>query len=47
MSYLESREEQERLIAAGLTREQVEAVAKIPQIPFDPLTLLKQTQRSR
>jgi hypothetical protein len=40
-SLLEAREEQEKLIAAGMTKEEIEKVAVLPQVPLDPLTILK------
>jgi hypothetical protein len=40
-SLLEAREEQEKLIAGGMTKDEIESVAVIPQIPVDPLMILK------
>jgi len=42
--YLEAREEQEGLLELGLTQEQIESVAKLPPMPLDPLTILKQAK---
>lgn len=41
-AYLEAREEQESLIELGMTRDQMELVAKLPMVAIDPLALLKQ-----
>lgn len=41
---LEAREEQERLISAGLSKEEIESIAVIPQIPVDPLVILKRAK---
>ena len=48
MSYLllEAREEQARLIESGLSKEEIEKIAVLPQIPIDPLAILKQAQNS-
>lgn len=43
-AYLEAREEQERLIALGLSRQQIEAVGIIPAVPFDPLVMAKRAK---
>ena len=40
-AYLEAREEQERLIAMGLDREQIEKFGVIPVVPMDPLAMAK------
>lgn len=43
-SLLEAREEQEKLIAAGMSRDEIESVASLPQVPVDPLMILKRVQ---
>ena len=40
-SLLEAREEQARLIDAGMTKEEIDKIAVLPQSPLDPLTILK------
>ena len=47
-SLLEAREEQENLLTAGMSQEEIESVAVLPQLPIDPLVILKRARsRSR
>lgn len=41
LAYLEAREEVEALIAGGMTRDEVESVAKMPTMIGDPTLILK------
>jgi len=43
-AYLEAREEQENLIKAGLGQQEIERVGTIPNIPFDPLAILRRVK---
>lgn len=43
-AYLEAREEQDKLIAAGLSREEIESVGAIPNLPLDPLAIVKKAR---
>ena len=43
-AYLEAREEQEKLIAQGLSRQQIEVIGIIPAVPFDPLVMAKRAK---
>lgn len=43
-SLLEAREEQEKLIAAGMSKDEIESIAAIPQVPVDPLIILKRVK---
>jgi hypothetical protein len=42
--YLELREEQEKLIAAGMSQKQIESVGVVPNLSFDPLALLRRAR---
>ncbi len=39
-AYLEAREEQEKLIDAGLSKIQVDAIALLPTVPIDAISIL-------
>lgn len=42
--YLEAREEQEKLIACGLSQKQIESLGPLTPPSFDPLAMLRRVQ---
>lgn len=46
-AFLEAREEQEALMAMGLTKDEIEAVAKLPPPATDPLGILRRAKQAK